>query len=346
VLYGTTYSGGAYSDGTVFSTTTAGAEKVLYSFQGGNDGANPSAALLNVKGALYGTTEYGGIPSYGGCNAGTVFSVNTSGIESIVYRFYGYNCHGIIYEDGGNPLASLISVRGKLYGTTSTGGFDEFFGTGFEVTTKGKETVLHSFEVHTDGGTPSASLVDVKGVLYGTTLYGGGNSSTSDFCCGIIFSMSKTGALNRLYVFDGPNGANPAAALIKVNGTLYGTTSNGGAYGGSFGAGTAFSFTTSGSLTTIHSFGSVTDGRSPDASLLNVGGALYGTTAAGGQYGKGTIFKMTLTGKEKVLHSFGHGSDGATPLAGLVDVQGRLYGTTSAGGRNDDGTIFALQIRP
>src|SRR5580700_2548438 len=39
VFYGTTYAGGVNSDGTVFSISTSGTEKVLYSFQGGNDGA-------------------------------------------------------------------------------------------------------------------------------------------------------------------------------------------------------------------------------------------------------------------------------------------------------------------
>jgi hypothetical protein len=52
--------------------STTGAEKVLYSFQSGNDGANPSASLLAVKGLLYGTTEYGGETKY--TNDGTVFS--------------------------------------------------------------------------------------------------------------------------------------------------------------------------------------------------------------------------------------------------------------------------------
>jgi uncharacterized repeat protein (TIGR03803 family) len=93
VFYGTTYAGGAYSDGTVFSMSANGNEKVLYSFLGGNDGANPSASLLAVKGLLYSTTEYGGIPSSGGCNAGTVFRISTLGAEKIVYRFYGSYCH-------------------------------------------------------------------------------------------------------------------------------------------------------------------------------------------------------------------------------------------------------------
>ena len=89
-LYGTTFAGGSTACvggcGTVFMITPSGKEKVLYRFRGGNDGANPSASVLAVNGVLYGTTEYGGIPSEE-CNAGTVFKVSTTGIEKVLYRF-------------------------------------------------------------------------------------------------------------------------------------------------------------------------------------------------------------------------------------------------------------------
>lgn len=341
-LYGTTYAGGSSDDGTVFSISTSGTEKVLYSFQGGNDGANPAAGLLATNGLLYGTTEYGGIPSYGSqCNAGTVFSITKGGMESVVYRFFGYYCHDHVYNDGANPVASLISVGGKLYGTTSSGGENEYYGTVFRVNGHGKEKVLHSFAPYGDGGTPETNLLNLDGVLYGTTkIYGPAESA------GTIYSITSSGTENVLYIFpsEGQLGAGPAA-LIAVRGTLYGTTAYGGPYGTYFGSGTAFSMTPTGSLTTLHNFGSGTDGRHPYAPLLNVGGTLYGTTEQGGSYGDGTVFKMSLSGKEKVLHSFGYGSDGATPFAGLIDVKGTLYGTTSAGGTQGYGTVFAVRIK-
>lgn len=343
-LYGTTFAGGSTACvggcGVVFKITPFGKETTLYRFGSGNDGANPSASLLAVKGVLYGTTEYGGIPSYGGCNAGTVFSVSTRGVEKVVYRFYGYYCHDIAYNDGGNPVASLIDVSGNLYGTTSSGGSGEFYGTAFEVSTSGTEQVLFSFG-YASGANPVAGLADVAGTLYGTTEQGGAYTDSSGTCCGVAFSLSTTGTEKVLDDFvPGPNGASPTASLIDVKGNLYGTTVGSGAdYGG-----TAFSITTNGSLTLLHSFGSGTDGSSPWAPLLDVKGTLYGTTSAGGTYGKGTIFSMSLTGDEKVLHSFGYQFDGATPLAGLVDVKGTLYGTTSAGGSYGNGTVFALRL--
>ncbi len=70
-FYGTTGSGGIASSGTIFKITPAGVETALYSFGGGNDGANPFAGLIQgVDGKFYGTTEFGG-PS----NLGTVFQI-------------------------------------------------------------------------------------------------------------------------------------------------------------------------------------------------------------------------------------------------------------------------------
>ncbi|MFY9711248.1 MAG: choice-of-anchor tandem repeat GloVer-containing protein [Candidatus Cybelea sp.] len=335
VLYGTTYGGGK-GDGTVFSISTTGTEKVLYRFRGNKDGANPSASLIAVKGLLYGTTEYGGVPM--ALYDGTVFRVSTNGAEKVLHRFHGW--YSQYRYDGANPVASLVYVKGKLYGTTSNGGSNQYYGTVFAISLSGKEKVLHSFFAYSDGSIPLASLANVNGTLYGTTELGGQNSSEG---AGTVFSVTAAGTervINRFV--DEPyssGGAAPLAALIEDNGTLYGTTGYNGANGG----GTAFSVTTSGSLTLLHSFGSGSDGGHPSASLLNVSGTLYGTTSLGGAYGKGTVFSVTLSGNETVLHSFGFGSDGATPVAGLIDVNGTLYGTTSAGGTYGDGTVFALK---
>jgi uncharacterized repeat protein (TIGR03803 family) len=180
-LYGTTYGGGVYADGTVFSASTTGTENELYSFQGDRDGANPSASLLAVKGVLYGTTEYGGATKFE--NGGTVFRISTTGAEKVLHRFHGYY-DGENY-DGLYPVANLIDVKGKLYGTTYSGGGAEYYGTVFSISTSGKEKVLYSFNIYADFN-PVASLIDVKGTLYGTTVYGGGFSSAGH---GTVFSI-------------------------------------------------------------------------------------------------------------------------------------------------------------
>jgi uncharacterized repeat protein (TIGR03803 family) len=76
-FYGTTYTGGAYDEGTIFRITPSGVYSRLYSFcaeSGCPDGALPQAPLFQAgDGRLYGTTT--GIYS-GGVNQGTVFRLS------------------------------------------------------------------------------------------------------------------------------------------------------------------------------------------------------------------------------------------------------------------------------
>ena len=347
-LYGTTQLGGANYSGTVFSITTGGAEKVLYSFGVPPDGNQPEASLVNVRGTLYGTTTKGGAnytcgysPYYVGC--GTVFSVTTGGTEKVLHSFGG----GL---DGSDPQGALIKVKGLLYGTTDEGGAIPCYyttcGTVFTITTSGTEKVLRSFN-NRKGRRPLAGLLDVGGTLYGTAANGGAHRA------GVVFRITPSGKEKVLYSFGGaPDGAAPSASLIDVKGTLYGTTLLGGAYqrGSGSGLGTVFSITPSGKEKVLHSFGNGTDGAWPDAPLIDVKGTLYGTTWSGGATycagtGCGTIFSITPDGTEKVLHSFAACSDGCCPMAGLTDVGGTLYGTATEGGAGvpyDHGTVFAL----
>jgi len=161
-LYGTTRDGGANNNGTVFSVTPQGVEKVLYSFAGGSDGANPEASLIRVGDAFYGTTGYGG-----SSGNGTVFKVTRKGVETVLHSF------GAQAGDGANPWSGLLDVDGVFYGTTENGGANGF-GTVFMLTPQGTETVLYSFAGGAnDGENPIAGLIDVGGVLYGTTGGGG-----------------------------------------------------------------------------------------------------------------------------------------------------------------------------
>jgi uncharacterized repeat protein (TIGR03803 family) len=60
-LYGTTFAGGLHDRGILFSVDTSGALVDLYDFNGGNDGSNPRAALLQgADGNFYGTASNGG----------------------------------------------------------------------------------------------------------------------------------------------------------------------------------------------------------------------------------------------------------------------------------------------
>ncbi|HLY01791.1 MAG TPA: choice-of-anchor tandem repeat GloVer-containing protein [Candidatus Cybelea sp.] len=342
-LYGTTANGGVhckgtYGCGTVFAITSGG-ETVLHSFKGyPDDGGNPDAGLINVNGTLYGTTSAGGASGNcsGGC--GTVFKITTSGRETVLHSFEG----GSGNSDGYDPVAGLLNVGGTLYGTTYYGGA-KGDGTVFKITTSGKETVLHSFGNSKDGHDPLAGLINVKGTLYGTTEFGGASYD------GTVFSITLSGAETVLHSFaGGSDGESPEALLLDVNGTLYGTTFSGGGTGcyGSVGCGTVFKITTSGKEAVLHSFGGSGDGYDPVAGLINVEGALYGTTEYGGAKcspgGCGTVFAITTSGKETLLYSFGGSGDGENPEAALLDVNGTLYGTTAGGGANNYGTAFSV----
>ena len=213
----------------------------------------------------------------------------------------------------------------------------------------GQEKVLHSFGSTNDGRGPDSDLMNVKGVLYGTTVSGGAGTCYDG--CGTVFGFDpRTGAESVIYSFlGGADGQYPGKGhLIDVRGTVYGTTSGGGANGD---YGTIFSLNiTTGVGKVLYSFCShrtdhCNDGNGPYAGLVVVNGTLYGVTGSGGAYNFGALFAVDLkSGAETVVHSFGGGSDGQTPAGGLIDVRATLYGTTETGGANGFGTVFALDL--
>jgi uncharacterized repeat protein (TIGR03803 family) len=218
-LYGTTYTGGVYGDGTVFSITTGGKEAVLHSFtvspgSRGADGSEPLAGLVAFKGKLYGTTEWGGTG-----DEGTVFGITTTGTETMLYSFGG----GL--PAGRHPVADLIAVKSTLYGTTYSGGANDW-GTVFSIRPNGAdESVLYSFGNSPDGAYPAAGVTYVHGKFYGTTYAGGTNT------IGTIFKATVKGKEHVVHSFGadyGNDGNRPLAGLLDVGGTLYGTTEEGG----------------------------------------------------------------------------------------------------------------------
>jgi uncharacterized repeat protein (TIGR03803 family) len=209
-----------------------------------------------------------------------VYAVDpATGAETVLHSFGSSS-------DGQFPYSGLININGTLYGTTALGGA-RGVGVVFSVNPmNGAEAVVHSFGKGGDGRYPSASLINVKGTLYGTTsaggIYGGGS----------VFSVNpQTGSETVLHSFgNGTDGQSPLASLLDVNGTLYGTTWDGGIYG----YGIVFSLNRkTGAESVLYSFGNGADGQSPSGALINLSGTFYGTTSAGGSYGEGTVFSIT-----------------------------------------------------
>jgi uncharacterized repeat protein (TIGR03803 family) len=311
----------------------------IYSFAGSPDGAVPYAPLIrDAQGNLYGTTGDGGI-------AGTVFKIDSQGVETLLHSFGGP-------PDGGGPFAGLVrDSKGNLYGTTSYGGSHNL-GTVFEITSAGEERVLHSFK-RPDGATPFGGLtLDPEGNLYGTTVYGGAGSCpyVGTEGCGTVFVLTPEGIERVLYSFQGgeADGNFPSSTLVRdAAGNLYGTTTSGGCpY--ELNCGTVFEILKGGGEKVLHRFGGSNDGTEPNGVIFGPGGNLFGTTVSGGDHGLGTVFGATLMGDEKVLYSFGgFTNDGTSPGAGLLwDGASTFYGTTEAGGTpgclNGCGTIFKV----
>ncbi len=293
-LYGTTLLGGACGSGTVYSVSTTGAEAVLHSFCN-SDGANPVSGLINMNGTLYGTMYQG---ASGG--PGNVYSLSTSGAFKVLHTFCGNG-------DGCGPTAAVLNVGGTLYGTTIRGGTGGCYngagcGTVFSLSGTGAEKVLYSFQGGSDGQAPDSSVIEVSGVLYGTTLFGGNSGCNEYGSCGTIYSVGTKGKEQVLYRFHGysQDGANPNADLLWVGGVLYGTAQYGGS-GSGRGSGTVFSFSSSAGEQVLHSFSGGSDGAVPTSDLIDVNGTLYGTTYDGGPNtrcgrrapGCGTAFALT-----------------------------------------------------
>jgi uncharacterized repeat protein (TIGR03803 family) len=335
-LFGT--AGGGISDGgNVFELSPSGVEKVLYRFvQNGNDGWGPGGGLIRGKrGALFGTTYYGGGTGCGGDGCGTVFEISKSGAETQLHVFAGGS-------DGAWPLSGLTPDKeGNLYGTTANGGqagCDNGCGTIFQVSPDGTETVLHAFN-GSEGHYPWGGLIFRKSHLYGATYNGGAGNA------GTVFSLDLSdGRLVVLHSFKGEDGANPMGNLLLENDALYGTT-----FASTTGCGTVYKITPKGKFATLYTFQGDTnngDGCNPPGGLAWYNGNLYGTTESGGggfTNTYGTVFELSPDGSETVLNAFqGPPQDGQEPFAGLAVVNGTLYGTTLKGGANYLGTVFSV----
>ncbi len=275
--------------GTVFAIDSSGKERIVYRFQGGTDGRDPVGDLVVYKNVLYGVTTNGGDGNcQNGC--GTVFTTDSSGHVAVLYRFKGAGA-----KDGENPMASLTVLNGKLYGTTTAGGGSckawNLCGTVFTLTTSGAESVIHRFAKQ-DGGFPESTLVEVSGVLYGTTHYGGNGCILSG--CGTIYSMDPSGASERLlWLFGIDNdGQNPVGKLIVRNGAIYGVTQQGGDLncGRQYGCGTVFAFYPGKRLETPQHRFANNDGSWPLTGLTAFNDGLYGTANVDGKLGGGSVF--------------------------------------------------------
>ncbi|MCB1204942.1 MAG: hypothetical protein KDN18_11840, partial [Verrucomicrobiae bacterium] len=355
-FYGTTVSGGANDEGTVFRISPSGSHEVLFEFDSGSmgfNGASPRSALLETPaaGVFLGTTAGGGTNG-----DGTVFKITDTGVVTSMIHFSAYDST----RPGAGPTAPLIRASdGNYYGTTRFGAYyDPVYkdqGTVFKMTPEGEHTVLAAFVYPIPGEHrgmwPASALVEGQdGYLYGNTIRGGNSDR------GVVFRVAKTGGMTTLvdFAFDSaPKGSGAPGALLQVAANEFiGTT----VAGGDRNLGTVFRISnpqdSSADFATLINFtgqapGFTTGPKEPEGGLLKASdGFFYGTTRKGGAPDKGTVFRCDTGGNTTVLVEFtGNGMEnkGAFPTSELIEGgDGNFYGTTEYGGANDLGTVFRM----
>lgn len=293
-MYGTTSEGGPFGFGTVFEMSRkpdgGWTESILHAFSIYTANTPEAPLIFDQQGNLYGTTLNGGIAW------GTVFQMTPPSspggqwTENVIYNFTDTN-------DGAYPSSALlIDKQSNLYGTSYFAGIHDG-GTVYELkrtTTGWEEITLYEFQSGDDGAHPSGPLAtDGKGNLYGTTDDAGAGR------CGVVFKLAYShGAWvdSTLYSFNcGPDGANPWGGVsFDRLGNLYGTTSQGGAYG----YGTVFKLSQNPdgtwSETALYTFTNGADGTYPRQGVVpDRLGRLYGVATGGAPpCSCGTVFEM------------------------------------------------------
>jgi uncharacterized repeat protein (TIGR03803 family) len=197
----------------------------LYAMPGGSWVARN--LLLDSKGNLYGTSEFGGRN-----NDGFVFGLG------VPTRSGGRWSYSDLYDftggsDGGTPMSSLTLKSGPFYGTTEAGGATGF-GTVYSLTPPAApgspwtEAVLYNFLGGTDGLEPEGGVsFGTGGTLYGTT-YGGNNANGSVFKLTPPSEPGNPWTVDAVHDFSGvsSDGGQPRCNLLLLHGAFFGMTSS------------------------------------------------------------------------------------------------------------------------
>ena len=286
LFYGTAAGGGTNNHGTIFTITSAGTFTTLHQFSGTNgvsDGSGPEA-LFPSGSSFIGNTGLGGTN-----NDGTIYTITPAGTLTTIHQFSGTN--GV--ADGSFPVLSLANGA-NFIGTTfffDTNRVTITTGTVFQITAGGVFSVIHQFS-GTNGSEPIVTAKNGANFI-GTTANGGSND------LGTAFEMTSAGTVTTFYQFSGTNGVMDGSSpglepITDSAGAFYGVDQDGGTNG----QGLIFTLTTSGTLTPVYAFCSLTncaDGTAPDG-FISSGGALYGTTDNGGVNSAGTVYKLIPAG--------------------------------------------------
>lgn len=342
-IYGTTTAGGGtdckwvgiwgtVGCGTVFSLTPNGGgwtKKTIWQFSQ-TDGGMPTGQLIaDSKGALYGTTRYGGIGScmngkyIAGC--GVVFKLTPPLTAKGQWKLT------VLHHFGGGvspsvPAGGVVAdSKGNLYGTAADGAYPDCLpvgGCGFvfmlkppaKPGTPWEESIVWRFKDEKDGAGPyGALIIEPNGALIGTTLEGGDGVNAIAICslmhCGTVFRLNPPATPGAEWTEDilhaftgGKDGAAPQGTLVQdAAGGLYGTAIYGGDMTcGITGCGVAFALRPesggkSWKETTLYTFSAAVGYQPSQNIVVEKSGKLLGTGTGGTQY-SGILFEISGSG--------------------------------------------------
>jgi uncharacterized repeat protein (TIGR03803 family) len=174
---------------------------------------------------------------------------------------------------------------------------------------------------------------------YGTTQYGGAAGG------GTLFSVTSAGKLSTLHSFVPKTEGSVPNDMLAVDsaGNLYGTTQQGGKFGG----GTIYQFTAGHTMKVMHAFDAAAgDGSGPLQGLVrDRAGTLYGAASGGAIGTNGSVFEVLPSGVYQTRYEFKSGGDGHCPFSGVaVDAKGNVFGTVVGNGFGGDpnGAVWKL----
>lgn len=337
-FYGTTYSGGKYKVGTIFSITPSGSLTVLWDFRNGTvvpapvgrlpteqekldaAGSYPVSAPVQVGDTWYGVTSYANNQQYG-----VVYQISGGQYRGL-YQFKAAD----VAANGTFAVGLSVGPGGSLFGTTLKGGLG--WGTIYQVT-GGGVSVLHKFDAASAQSTGVIQGED--GLLYGTAL-------TPNTSHGLVYRLNPlTQAYSVIHTFKGTDGSGPVAGLTQASdGMLYGVTK----YGGVGRRGVIYRLKPNGSdFTVLYNFNSDT-GRYAVSPMIehSVTGSttkdFYGVTYQGGAKDAGAVYHLNVRKYPTPAHdSFYQGGGRAVSDAMIIVNKG-----VSAFQMNDKNEAIAM----
>ena len=293
----------------VFSVTTQGTKTFLTSFPSGYTAQ--SQVVSAADGRFYSDAEYTDLPSY-------IFSV-TSTPGRQVHRAQDYA--GFLAQN--LPDGTLVGIGG------STQTFQTYL---IKADLGGVVTPIYQFPP--SDRLPPNVLYGRDGNYYGVYYLSDGS--------GYAYQLNPSGSLTTLFNF--PSGSfvgNPGIIPILqgTDGSLYGTTPNGGTNG----TGTIYKLTLAGQYTLLYTFPKNKTSY-PTELIEGSDGNLYGATLgliADG--GSSLLFRITTSGQYTPLIEMNFGAQGGCPCRLTQGSDGNIYGTALSGGSTGGGVVFALE---